>query len=58
MKIKIFKDEIEIKIERPFSKLRDKLSEQKIDFSSISSLKGDKKLLTNAFREEFFDNIK
>lgn len=55
--MRIFKNEEQVMVERPLDNLRKQLSEHKIDFSSISKLKGSKELLIQAFREEFYENI-
>ena len=56
--MKIVKDNIEVEIERPLTKLRKDLSESKIDFSSISTLKGEKDLLKHAFYQVWNESIK
>lgn len=57
MKIRIFKDEIEIKVATPISKTRKILSESKIDFSVIHNLIGDKRILRKAFLDEKYESI-
>ena len=55
--MRIFKNEEQVMVERPLDNLRKQLSEHKIDFSSISKLKGLKELLIKAFRDELQMNI-
>lgn len=55
--MKIIKDEIEVKVESPITKLREDLQNLKIDFSVISHLKGEKNLLVQSFRETFAESI-
>lgn len=55
--MKIVKDEIEVKVESPITKLREDLQNLKIDFSYITLLKGEKNLLIQSFRETFAESI-
>lgn len=55
--MKIIKDDLEIRVETPLTKLREDLSEHFIDFSSIKYLQGNKKLLVQAFREVLNESI-
>lgn len=55
--MKIIKDDLEIRVETPLTKLREDLSEHIIDFSSIKYLQGNKKLLVQAFREVLNESI-
>lgn len=55
--MKIVKDNIEVKIETPITKLKQDLSESVLDFSSISYLKGDKNILIQSFREVLNESI-
>lgn len=56
--MKIKKDEIEITVETPITKLRKDLSEYDLDFSVIKTLQGEKNLLRQAFLEVFNESIK
>lgn len=49
--MKILKDDEQVIIETPLTKLRKDLSESIIDFSFISTLKGEKTILVQSFRE-------
>jgi hypothetical protein len=55
--MKIIKDEIEVNVESPITKLREDLQNLKIDFSVISHLRGEKNLLVQSFRETFAESI-
>jgi hypothetical protein len=55
--MKIIKDEIEVNVESPITKLREDLQNLKIDFSVIQHLKGEKNLLIQSFRETFAESI-
>jgi hypothetical protein len=55
--MKIIKDDIEVKVESPITKMREDLQNLKIDFSVITYLKGQKNLLVQSFRETFAESI-
>ena len=55
--MKIIKDDLEIKVETPLTKLRDNFSKHTIDFTCIEKLIGNKEILNQSFREVFHQSL-